>query len=52
MLPQRDDERTNKERQGYSANGLWTAEMSNNDNDGDADVGGDQYDSQGARCAC
>ena len=32
MLPQQDkqktNERTNKERQGYSANGLWKAEMS------------------------
>ena len=29
MSPQRDDEQTKKERQGYSANGPWTAEMSN-----------------------
>ena len=29
MLPQRDNEQTNKERKGYSANRLWRAEMSN-----------------------
>ena len=41
MLPQRD----NKERQSYSANGPWTAETSNEDDDGEyVEDGGDDVD--------
>ena len=43
----RTNKRPNKERYSYSANGPWTAEMSNNDDaKDDDDDDGDEHDGQ------